>query len=71
MSHKQSQSFKSGQSVSQIMPTLNTLVMGKEAEMGWIWAASQTINQPRARRTWQLLSGLSTGWVQCGRELES
>ena len=53
------------------MPTLKTLVMGKEAEMGWIWAVSRTTNQPRARRTWQLLSGLSTGWVQCGRELES
>jgi len=71
MSHKLSQSFKSGQSVSWTAPTFKTLAIGKEVEMGQIWAASQTANYSEARRTWQLLSGLSTGWVQCRRELES
>jgi len=45
--------------------------MGKEGEMGWIRPVSQTADYSEARRTWQLLSGLSTGWVQCRRELES
>jgi len=59
------------QSVSRTAPTFKTLAMGKGVEMGWIRAASRTADYSKARRTWQLLSGLSTGRVQCRRELES
>ena len=61
-----SQFVKGGKSVSWIMLTLKTLVMGEEAEMGWICIASQTTNHSKARWTCpacpQISINLSPNW---------